>query len=96
MPFDSQGGDTALIRAADGGRIECVCLLLERGADTEAVNTVRFLKIGFQIIFTVVFYFEHEFFRFSRNPCIMTDTDAFSCLFRRDIYANINISSETS
>lgn len=68
MPSDSQGGDTALIRAAEGGRIECVCLLLERGVEKEAVNNVRFLNSfadsclsRFLILNTTFFLFSLKF-----------------------------------
>ncbi len=38
---ETQTGDTALTFAAGAGRTECVQLLLEGGADTEAKNGVR-------------------------------------------------------
>jgi hypothetical protein len=36
-----QFGRTALISAAQGGFVECVRLLVDFGADTEAVDNVR-------------------------------------------------------
>ena len=37
----TQLGRTALIRATESGRIECVRALYENGADTKAKNNVR-------------------------------------------------------
>ncbi len=39
----SQYGYTALIRAAKHGRAECVRLLLEAGADKDAMTNVRLI-----------------------------------------------------
>jgi hypothetical protein len=39
--FDSQFGDTALIRAAWHGHAECVRLLIDAGADKDAKSNVR-------------------------------------------------------
>ena len=36
-----QGGDTALMWAAQKGRVDCVRLLLDAGADKELVDNVR-------------------------------------------------------
>ncbi len=36
-----QGGYTALLRAAENGHIDCVRLLIERGANKEAKTSVR-------------------------------------------------------
>ncbi len=38
--FDEQGGDSALIMAAERGRCECVSILIANGADVNAVNEV--------------------------------------------------------
>ena len=40
----TQGGSTALIRAAHEGRTDCVRLLLEAGAEKDAQNYVRAIK----------------------------------------------------
>ena len=37
----SQDGDTALIGAVKGGAIEVVTALLDKGANTDAINHVR-------------------------------------------------------
>jgi hypothetical protein len=41
IPAPSQSGDTALIRAAEGGHTDCVRLLVEAGADMNILNNVR-------------------------------------------------------
>jgi ankyrin repeat protein len=53
----TQGGWTALIRAAECGQTECVRLLLVNGADKEIANDVR----------TPVIFFIHETIR----PCFV-------------------------
>jgi hypothetical protein len=40
---ETQSGGTALMYAAASGRTECVRLLLEDGANQEALNNVRFV-----------------------------------------------------
>ena len=39
--FSLQDGETALIRASRGGHIECVKLLLDKGASADLLDVVR-------------------------------------------------------
>ena len=50
----TQGGCTALIRAAAGGHTDCVRVLIDANVDKEASDSVRHT-----IIFTSCFLFEH-------------------------------------
>ncbi len=43
--FHTQDGCTALIRAADGGQIDCVRLLVKSGANKDILSRVRFRSI---------------------------------------------------
>lgn len=51
-----QNQQTALINAVENGHIECVRLLLESGADTEAKDDVRSTSSSSSYIFCIIFF----------------------------------------
>ncbi len=51
--FDSQGGFTALIFAADVGNAACLRLLIDAGADKEAKNKVFHQSLLFLLLLLV-------------------------------------------
>ena len=58
---DSQIGWTALFYAALNGRTDCVRLLIDAGADTEAKCNVRVLQLHYTPVLTFTQYSRFQF-----------------------------------
>jgi hypothetical protein len=82
---NSQDGSTALMRAVDDGHAECVRLLIDAGADKDAMNMVRVSRcsLSFHICFlfctlTLILYSN---FSKSCDFCFVYEFFRFSIFF---------------
>ena len=89
----TQGGDTALILAAEKGHFDCVRLLLEAGADKDAANEVCW-HLPYSIVKCVdiwVLAFFVTFFRTHAPPFSMNSVHFLCLTFSYSIQSSSNI-----